>query len=596
MKRLLAITCTFILMMHIGQFAFAQTPRTLSYQGILTDSTDHPKPDGTYTITFRLYDTESGGTALWTEAKSLGVKKGLFATDLGDVTPFPAAVKFDKPYWLSMQVSGGSELSPRLHFSSVAYSMTSVKADSTRIASTVVNGSITNTKLADASVTSAKIADASIQCADLAQNGASEGQVLKWTSGAWTAAADVTGGGSSGGGWTDNGGVIGLTTATDTVALNTSLRLGKLNVGGGIGLPGNAGINFGSTALHLGSAGTNLHAVAESFTFARDGDASWVRLDNVNKEMGIGTVVMDDRLHVKNDQTSPCWLRVESAHPTQWGQAGLRIKTPQNMWNLRMDLHTNVNLPNGALSLHSQDTNREVMTWLEDGRVGVGTKSPIRNLHVNGSAEVEDTLYAGTVNAGKIVNGPGMANSKLTSHALHNDRYYALDSVTIQAPGPGNILLLFSGYLYEDHVHGNNSGATFHISTTHDHTGSVGAMNWGVSNLAESGRYLSPVVVHGLARVSSAAAYEYFVLGVNYDDPSTLSRGSFTALFIPASYGTVETAPMELPLPDDSAGRTQRVPTMKEPLEGRVAHLTSRMDAMAVELKAVKDLLSSGHR
>jgi len=57
--------------------------------------------------------------------------------------------------------------------------MTSVKADRTRIASTVINGSITNTELADASMTSAKIADASIQCADLAQNGASEGQVLK---------------------------------------------------------------------------------------------------------------------------------------------------------------------------------------------------------------------------------------------------------------------------------------------------------------------------------------------------------------------------------------------------------------------------------
>jgi hypothetical protein len=37
--------------------AFGQIPRTLSYQGVLTDSAGAPKPDGEYSFTFRLYES-----------------------------------------------------------------------------------------------------------------------------------------------------------------------------------------------------------------------------------------------------------------------------------------------------------------------------------------------------------------------------------------------------------------------------------------------------------------------------------------------------------------------------------------------------------
>ena len=43
----------------------AQIPRTLSYQGILTDSVGNPKPDGMYSMMFSLYTVASGGTATW---------------------------------------------------------------------------------------------------------------------------------------------------------------------------------------------------------------------------------------------------------------------------------------------------------------------------------------------------------------------------------------------------------------------------------------------------------------------------------------------------------------------------------------------------
>ncbi|MGH7599277.1 MAG: hypothetical protein ACREOI_23205 [bacterium] len=100
------LALTFPLISH------AQIPRTLSYQGVLTDNADKPRPDGNYTFTFRLYTSPTGGTAIWSESKSLPVKNGLFSTVLGEQTPFGAAVKFDQQYWLGIQVAV-SRNSPR---------------------------------------------------------------------------------------------------------------------------------------------------------------------------------------------------------------------------------------------------------------------------------------------------------------------------------------------------------------------------------------------------------------------------------------------------------------------------------------------------
>ena len=116
----------------------AQIPRTLSYQGVLTDSNGEPKPDDQYIFTFRLYDLENGGSPIWEEKeKTLSVKAGLFSTTLGDPTPFGPSVKFDKQYWLGIKVKREGEqeeqLSPRIPLTSVAYSMNSMRADTAMV-------------------------------------------------------------------------------------------------------------------------------------------------------------------------------------------------------------------------------------------------------------------------------------------------------------------------------------------------------------------------------------------------------------------------------------------------------------------------------
>jgi hypothetical protein len=182
---LISITIFFVSVVN------AQIPRTLSYQGVLTDSSANPKPDGVYTFTFRLYDTSSGGNAIWTEIKDVNVERGLFSTILGDKVSFEPNIKFDKQYWLGIKPGAEQELPQRVPLSSVGYSLNSLKADnalyadSARSTGTIPDNIITGSKIADGTITFIKIG----------QNGATTNQVIKWNGTAWIAANEGTGAG-----------------------------------------------------------------------------------------------------------------------------------------------------------------------------------------------------------------------------------------------------------------------------------------------------------------------------------------------------------------------------------------------------------------
>lgn len=164
--------CLCLALLLLVQSAAAQIPRTISYQGIVTDTLGNPKPDGTYSFTFRLYAAPSGGTALWSESKTLQVKRGLFSTLLGDQVVFGSSLSFASPYWLGIQLASEPELSPRIPLTTAAYSIHAQKADtanysmvaplqtvvdSARIAGTVSNNAITSQKILDSTITGGDI-------------------------------------------------------------------------------------------------------------------------------------------------------------------------------------------------------------------------------------------------------------------------------------------------------------------------------------------------------------------------------------------------------------------------------------------------------
>ncbi|MCC7437444.1 MAG: hypothetical protein IT211_02995 [Armatimonadetes bacterium] len=197
--------------------ASAQVPQTISFQGLATNAgSTTPVADGSYSVAFRLYESGTGGSAVWSENQTVSVVRGLFKASLGSVTPL--GLKFDKPYYLGITINNGAEL-PRTELTSAPYSLNS---RSTEVATTVVDNAITSAKIADGAVGGSDLADGAVATTNLADGavtsgkistaGAGAGQVLTATGSgaAWqsigslgdvtgvSAGPGLTGGGSSG--------------------------------------------------------------------------------------------------------------------------------------------------------------------------------------------------------------------------------------------------------------------------------------------------------------------------------------------------------------------------------------------------------------
>ena len=104
----------------VGEIAVAASAVTnsINYQGRLTDSAGEPL-SGTYSMTFRLYEVASGGTALSTDTHIVIVTDGLFNTN----------IDFDQSYfdgrelWLGIAVGADAEMTPRQELRAVPYAL-----------------------------------------------------------------------------------------------------------------------------------------------------------------------------------------------------------------------------------------------------------------------------------------------------------------------------------------------------------------------------------------------------------------------------------------------------------------------------------------
>ncbi|MDD4910165.1 MAG: hypothetical protein PHR44_05750 [Candidatus Omnitrophica bacterium] len=144
-------TIIFLCILHFSLFvfsSFAGIPREISYQGRLTDKDGKPLSEGTVSITFRLYTQESGGSAIWSDTKSVPVSSGgIFSTILGS---FPdESVKFDQPYWLGIQIPPDAEMTPRQKLTAAGYAVRAGKADEAEGKIKATGGLIIETRTSD---------------------------------------------------------------------------------------------------------------------------------------------------------------------------------------------------------------------------------------------------------------------------------------------------------------------------------------------------------------------------------------------------------------------------------------------------------------
>ncbi len=106
----------------IAGIAAAAPPQTLGYQGHLADTGGQPIT-ADLSITFRLYDVQSGGVALWSEVQpAVPVDGGNMAVELGKGTPLPLTI-WGKQLYLGIQISGDNEMAPRPPLTAAPYAL-----------------------------------------------------------------------------------------------------------------------------------------------------------------------------------------------------------------------------------------------------------------------------------------------------------------------------------------------------------------------------------------------------------------------------------------------------------------------------------------
>ncbi|UCF05801.1 MAG: hypothetical protein JSV33_01830 [bacterium] len=399
---------------------------------MLTDVSGDAVPDGSYSITFNIYDQEVGGTALWTETNTVQVTKGIFNVVLGTLDTLDIA--FDEPYWMGMSVEGEAELTPRVELTASAYSFNSRSVTGTDnvfppsgnvgIGTIAPNRPLTITGPSDVQVGlqfngnnssySSIYVNSNVGFArpgfgyvrgglkahtflDVGDN-----WVLRVGS---TNALSVLPSGNVG---------IGVAGPTEILSLD-----GAINVGGAAGTTAGTiqwtGSDFegynGSTWQSLtGGAGGSLPVGTSGQTLRHDG-ASWAAtsaLINNGTDIGIGTASPVSNLHIYENVDG--WMGIRIQNPNtgsgsaesidfvdeNGGLAGIRIYDDDNpTYGAHMAIFNN--RPSGVINLRTGGVNRVLLT--EDGNLAVGLNNPVERLDVNGGIRVGSA--AGT-NSGTI--------------------------------------------------------------------------------------------------------------------------------------------------------------------------------------------------
>jgi len=103
---------------------------TLSVQGTIQRSFGGAVDDGKYSLTFKLYTQESGGTPVWSETQDdIEVIGGVYSALLGEANPLTAG--FNEVYYLGIAVDGGAELIPRTRLTSAPYALSLIGQSNT---------------------------------------------------------------------------------------------------------------------------------------------------------------------------------------------------------------------------------------------------------------------------------------------------------------------------------------------------------------------------------------------------------------------------------------------------------------------------------
>lgn len=148
-RSLTMLTIALALLPVMGSCAFASpAPRTIGFMGMLKSAAGAAQ-NGPVAVTLSLYDTDTGGPALWSEQQTVNAVNGLFSTALGKVTAFPSSLDFTQAYFVGVRVEGDDhDLAPRIPLQGVPYAL---------LAQNVPDNTVSSAKLANDSASLTKV-------------------------------------------------------------------------------------------------------------------------------------------------------------------------------------------------------------------------------------------------------------------------------------------------------------------------------------------------------------------------------------------------------------------------------------------------------
>jgi hypothetical protein len=533
--------------------AWAQNvPERVSYQGVLTDGAGTPVADGSYDITFAIYDAPTGGSALWTETNTVSVTGGLFGLTLGAISPID--LPFDGNYFLGLSVDGGDELSPRRELSSSPYAFNSkhVLGQYNVFGGTGNVGVGTTTPAAPLEVKHNTIdaGSAAIAIDNDTPNGA---DIIDFKNGGVTGARiRYMWGGDFFIGPLGNHRISLITENTKrlTVGDDGNVVIGgattaaeKLDVDGAVRIGTTAGSNAG-TIRWTGS------------DFEGYDGAAWLSLTSGGSG-GLPSGTNNQTL--RHDGSN--WVATSGFRVTTDSDGGGAVTYDEaDNWTAKMGADAS-----GTGGMFYVQRNASYYGFYVEGNWS-GTEEP--GMGVTGSArsavfrmdqsdDASVQLPNNAISAAEILDEPGVASDAVSAITSLTSGYMTLMSRSLTTPAAGFVLAIASMQVNVQHTSGTNSVAEFGVS---DAVGGLPA-NQDVmlqfSGSVPSGSYAWPVSVHGLFEVTTAGSHTFYLIASEVAGNISVGDIQLTTVYFPTAYGTVTPTVVTAGASDDaSAPRT----------------------------------------
>ncbi len=382
----------FVFVVIFGSFALTTQAavginKQINFQGKVVNSNGTNVADGSYTFNFKLYTVSSGGTATWTETKSLTVTDGIFQTNLGDTTALPGSVDFNSDnIYLGVEFNSDGEMTPRVRFTAAPYAFNAEKVNGLTVTSTTgtltiangetisFGGSFSTSGSNDVAFTTSGATALTLPTSGTLATLAGTETLTNKTIGSTGltfsgATTDITTASNEDLTLVANG--TGIVNVNDSFQANSitssgTITFSGLSAGGVVQAASGTGVlSVGTLGVTSGGTGTTTQFTPGSVVFAGASgvytqDNASLFFDNTNNRLGIGTTSPDEILQITGSGTS-----------TTLGQ-----------FNTNFRLQSNTS----TIDAGNEVSFRGLSTATEDVSTYAAISAPLTNNSISGSA------------------------------------------------------------------------------------------------------------------------------------------------------------------------------------------------------------------